>query len=494
MNRVILVVRVLLIALLLSSVLTGSASAGSPSLSPMQAPVKLGFTLIDDEQLRAISDSSPGTRTSNMLGFFPTMVINVKKDGSASGSYRVFSRTSTGILTTTGTFTFGGTYNSQNGRLVGTWVYNGKREGDVDPYDLGTQFYDGSGDLVSTTAIDAAGGKGYLTGELTWTHTECDKQDKDPLSRTFGACLEKNIHSDRENFTVDWVAKPLCGTATTPSCECKVQDSMARFNSLTNRIEVNCNEDETDWEPAYMSQVLYVGDHIKAFQDSSAILQLEDMNTYVLRPETEIVLETPPEKETKIGLVLGRLWCNTKKLLLEGTMEIETTQAVLGIKGTTLVVETDGSITTLKVIAGTVEFRSKTTYQTAMVTAGQQASADDFDLLPVTTFDVQAEQASWAAAAPPAILQPSEGVERLDPSKVATPLPAAKPTLPPASATTAPQGKTAEPPRATTPTPKPQGTASPAPSRGTSGVVMLAAGVVVLAALGAGLFLLRRKA
>jgi len=160
---------------------------------------------------------------------------------------------------------------------------------------------------------------------------------------------------------------------------------------------------------------LYVGDHIASRADSWAILQLEDMNIYVTKPNTEIVLLTPPEKETKIGLVLGRLWVNTKKLLLEGELVVETTQAVAGVKGTTFVMETDGVTTTLKVIAGTVEFRSTSTGEMVMVSAGQQAQADDFGLLPVTTFDVQAEKASWAVGVDPALLEPSEGVEFIEP-------------------------------------------------------------------------------
>lgn len=44
----------------------------------------------------------------------------------------------------------------------------------------------------------------------------------------------------------------------------------------------------------------------------------------------------------------------------DGKMEISTTQAVAGIKGTTLVLTDDGQHSTLKVIEGTVEFTSLT--------------------------------------------------------------------------------------------------------------------------------------
>lgn len=411
MNRVLLIIRTSLLALCILCVVTSSTSARSTLASPMPPPVRLQITLPNWDQIRSIEKTKFGIKSSLLLGYTNTLVVNVKKDGSASGSFNVFSRTSSGSVTTTGRFSFSGTY--KNGKLSGTWVYNAKSEfpPTVDTYHLGPHFMDASGELITTIAIEPTGGKGYMSGELTWTHGECDKQDKDTSSPTFGACLERSVHTDVEDFSVDWKATPLCGPATIIACECKVQDSLARFNSLTGEVEVNCDVDEVDWEPAYMKMTLYVGDHIATRAHSSAILQLENMNTYIMKPNSEIVLLTPPEKETKLGLVLGRLWTNTRLLLLEGRMEIETTQAVAGIKGTTLVMETDGTTTTLKVIAGTVEFRSKNTGEMVVVNAGQQAQADNFGLLPVTAFDVQAEQASWATSADPALLKPSEGVD-----------------------------------------------------------------------------------
>jgi hypothetical protein len=77
-------------------------------------------------------------------------------------------------------------------------------------------------------------------------------------------------------------------------------------------------------------------------------------------------------------------------------MEVDMSQAVAGIKGTTFVLGETGSTSTLKVIEGTVAFTSKATGQTVAVSAGQTAQADKAGLSAVTSFEVTTESADWA--------------------------------------------------------------------------------------------------
>jgi ferric-dicitrate binding protein FerR (iron transport regulator) len=100
-----------------------------------------------------------------------------------------------------------------------------------------------------------------------------------------------------------------------------------------------------------------------------------------------------------MGLVAGHLWINFKKMVTNGTMEVEMGQAVAGIKGTTLVLEQANGVSTLKVIEGTVAFTSKATGQTIDVNAGQTVSANFTGLTPVTNFDVTQESATWKTLA-----------------------------------------------------------------------------------------------
>jgi hypothetical protein len=178
------------------------------------------------------------------------------------------------------------------------------------------------------------------------------------------------------------------------------QDARARFNSLTGRVEICMDPNEIDWEGASMRDVLKVGMHIRTDRDSSCIIQFADNNTWVMPPNTEIVIESPPEPETKTGLVLGRLWTNTKLLLLEGRMEIETSQAVAGIKGTMFVCETAAGGDRVAVWRGKVEVTHKKLKSKVMVPAGQAVRIFPEGLGPLETLDLGREIDSWAAYLP----------------------------------------------------------------------------------------------
>ncbi len=206
--------------------------------------------------------------------------------------------------------------------------------------------------------------------------------------------------TSNETMRNTWVATSTC---TNGVCECweypPPQDSLCRFNSLTGEVGyVHCNTAEItqDWIPALPKTKILVGDHISTGQDSSCILLFGDLTTFQMKPETEVIVQSPPAQETKMGLVAGHLWINFKKMLTNGTMEVEMGQAVAGIKGTTLVVEEANGVSTLKVIEGTVTFTSKANGQSIDVNAGQTVSADFNGLTPVANFDVAQESATWA--------------------------------------------------------------------------------------------------
>lgn len=82
-------------------------------------------------------------------------------------------------------------------------------------------------------------------------------------------------------------------------------------------------------------------------------------------------------------------------MIKEGQMEVEMSQGVMGIKGTTVVCEETGSSSTLKVLEGTASFRSKATGEEILVGAGKMATATENGLSPLRSFDVDAENASW---------------------------------------------------------------------------------------------------
>lgn len=95
-------------------------------------------------------------------------------------------------------------------------------------------------------------------------------------------------------------------------------------------------------------------------------------------------------------IALGKVWVNFKKMLKDGSMEVEMTQAFGGVKGTTFVCEVvaDGT-STLKVIEGSVEFTAKADGKKAIVQGGNMISADNRGLGALAKFDTAAETAIW---------------------------------------------------------------------------------------------------
>lgn len=253
------------------------------------------------------------------------------------------------------------------------------------------QSLQGEADLTTNKTITGSEGGGTISGWFEYSE-----------------CTAKDPRTQRFEFEFNWKAVLVC------ECGCDRVDSQAQFNSLTGTVEITCNPDEVDWSPTNLDEVIYVNDHIATRKNSSAIIQFADFNTFVMKPDTEIVIASPPGKATKLQLVFGRLWNNTKKLLFEGTMQVETSQAVAGIKGTTFVLEHDGSQTILRVITGTVAFTSKATGKSVDVHSNEQVSAGMEGLSEITPFDAGAEQASWLEFADAETLTPSDTVIKVE--------------------------------------------------------------------------------
>lgn len=190
----------------------------------------------------------------------------------------------------------------------------------------------------------------------------------------------------------------------------KLEDAGCIFSDLCGQVEVlnpiGYDEngepiyDEEDWHFAKLDEPLYVGTKIKTGlgsygEKSAAIISFADMSTFVMPEQTTIELVSPTHKESKIKLAMGNIWCNIKKMVTDGTMDIEMSQAVAGIKGTIFVceVKADGT-STLKVIEGEVQFTDKTTGEITSVTSGKMIAAGAQEI-PLSDFDIQAEYEDW---------------------------------------------------------------------------------------------------
>ena len=169
-----------------------------------------------------------------------------------------------------------------------------------------------------------------------------------------------------------------------------------KFSGMTGQVEIQLPGEKT-WHLAHLDTIIPVDAHIKTGEDSEAILSCSDMSTFILKPESEIVTTGPPAPTSKWQLVAGNLWANVKKMVKDGSMEVEMTQAVAGIKGTTFVLSDDGTHSTLKVIEGAVAYTSKADNKTTLVSTGEMETADTSGSHPKQTFDVASETKSWDA-------------------------------------------------------------------------------------------------
>ncbi|MFA5025318.1 MAG: FecR family protein [Candidatus Shapirobacteria bacterium] len=175
------------------------------------------------------------------------------------------------------------------------------------------------------------------------------------------------------------------------------RDSGARVSDLSGQVEIACPPDLEAWDVMKMGRVIYVDCHLKTGEDSSAVISFSDMTTFEMKSESEIVIDTPPEKESKLSLIAGNIWVDVKQMVKDGTMKVHMSQAVAGIKGTKFILTETGSESSIKVIEGVVNFESRVTGKAVDIMAGESVIATVAGLSEKTTFDPLVEQKNWRA-------------------------------------------------------------------------------------------------
>ncbi len=287
------------------------------------------------------------TITGNTVTFtFEVKFINKE---NPENDYTLYSLSGSGTASQTGTFAVTA---EGNGNCV---VYENGREQDDVPFTL---------KLSGTFSVN--GDYRYITGTISSVNAEGKIVNTRPLH----AMCKAESKTDP-------------GDATTA------------FGSINGQVEV-LFPGETDWQDAKPDMLMPPGTRIKTAMESTCILGFKDMSTFSMKPESEIEIADVSEDASKFKLVLGKLWANIKKMARDGKMEIATTQAVAGIKGTTLVLETDGKQTVIRVIEGVVEFTSLRDNSTVMIGTGESATVNETGLTAKTNFDITAEKAGWS--------------------------------------------------------------------------------------------------
>lgn len=175
----------------------------------------------------------------------------------------------------------------------------------------------------------------------------------------------------------------------------------ARFNDLYGQVEVNIPNpdgtyDEEAWNFANLDTELPPGTRIKVSEKSGLVLTFPNTQTSIIvGPDTEIVLVSGAPQESAIQMLWGNLKANVQKMMKDGTMEIEMSQAVAGIKGTRFVLNETGTESTIMVTERTVKYTSKSTGKSTDVSKGELVTASSKGLSEKTTFNPEEEEKKW---------------------------------------------------------------------------------------------------
>ena len=167
-------------------------------------------------------------------------------------------------------------------------------------------------------------------------------------------------------------------TIALPAFSADKVDSKIRFNDFYGEVKIRPNAEEDDsYEFVDLDTVIYEDDRIKTEEDSGAILGLEDMSTYVIKPETVLIIHTEEGNVSKIEMIAGTMWCNFKKIAEGKSLEIEMSQCVAGINGTTIIAQDNGNESTFSVTKGKSTVTSKINGIEVVVEEGQTVVMDN---------------------------------------------------------------------------------------------------------------------
>lgn len=180
---------------------------------------------------------------------------------------------------------------------------------------------------------------------------------------------------------------------TPVSTKCHEVDSKIRFNDLYGEVKYRCDFDITGpYEYAEIETVIYENDLIKTEEESGAILGLEDMSTYVIKPECILIIrdtyDSRPAVVQKLDLIVGTMLVNIKKMAAGKSLEVEMSQCICGGEGTILAFEETGKESRVYLLVGKASVKNKKTGKKTVLKAGQMVTMKG-NTSNVATFNVE---------------------------------------------------------------------------------------------------------
>lgn len=186
------------------------------------------------------------------------------------------------------------------------------------------------------------------------------------------------------------VPTPVVRTPEPEKGPCEKIDSRIRFNDFYGEVKKRCNFEEDDsYEFVDLDDVVYENDRIKTEEESGAILGLEDMSTYVIKPKSVLIIHTKEENESKLEMLIGRMWTNIKKVAAGKSIGFEMSHCVCGINGTIVAFEETGGKSNIYLFAGSVTVTSKKGTDKVNLQPGQTSSVGSNGKVAVKEFDIE---------------------------------------------------------------------------------------------------------
>ena len=186
------------------------------------------------------------------------------------------------------------------------------------------------------------------------------------------------------------VPTPVVRTPEPEEGPCEKMDSRIRFKDFYGEVKKRCNFEEDDsYEFVDLDDVVYENDRIKTEEESGAILGLEDMSTYVIKPKSVLIIHSEEENESKLEMLIGRMWTNIKKVAAGKSIGFEMSHCVCGINGTIVAFEETGGKSDIYLFAGSVTVTSKKGTDKVNLQPGQTSSVGSNGKVAVKEFDIE---------------------------------------------------------------------------------------------------------
>jgi len=166
---------------------------------------------------------------------------------------------------------------------------------------------------------------------------------------------------------------------TPVSLKCHEVDSKIRFNDLYGEVSYGCCfEGDYALEYAELDAIIYENDLIVTKEESGAILGLEDMNTFVIGPESRLIIRTTydsrPNIVQKLEILGGTMLSNLKKMVEGKNLEIEMSQCCPGMNGTIAAFEETGKESRVYLLVGKTSVTNKKTGKITVLQPGQMVT------------------------------------------------------------------------------------------------------------------------